>query len=254
MRNRIGKPSPAMVVAIIALIAATTGAAVALPGKNKVKPGDIAKNAVKSKQIKNGQVKSGDIGDGQVKAGDIANGAVGGAALAADAVDGTKVADESLSAEDIGDYDTFNEKATATEGVDFATARAAAPKIPLATFGTLSLYGKCLVDTTNTDVRGEIYVETSANGAIVQGTDNFPASNDQLLSTATPETDREFDDQQESNANAGSIGESEGVLIQADGKYAHVLTSIAVKQGTFPGGNGAFGDGNVCLFGGVING
>mgnify|MGYP000338952522 CR=1 FL=1 len=244
MKNRIGKPSPAMVVAIIALIAATTGAAVALPGKNKVKPGDIAKNAVKSKQIKNGQVKSGDI----------ANGAVGGAALAADAVDGTKVADESLSAEDIGDYDTFNEKATATEGVDFATARAAAPKIPLATFGTLSLYGKCLFDTTGSDIRGEVYVETSANGAIVQGTDSLPAGNDQLLNTATPETDREFDTQEALAANTGSIGESEGVLIQADGKYAHVLTSIAVKQGTFPGGNGAFGDGNVCLFGGVLNG
>jgi hypothetical protein len=252
MKSRL--PSPALVVAVIALVVATTGAAIALPGKNKVKSDDIAKNAIKSKQIKKGQVKTSDLANNAVKAANIAAGAVTGEKLAGDSVDGTKVANESLNADDIGDYDTFNELVTATAGVDFATARAAAPEIPLATFGTLTVYGKCLVDSTNTDIRGEIYVETSANGAIVQGTDNLPANNDQLLTTATAETDREVDDQDESNANAGSIGESEAVLITAEGRYAHLLTSIAVKQGTFPGGNGAFGAGDVCFLSGVLNG
>ncbi len=39
-----------------------------------------------------------------------------------------------------------------------------------------------------------------------------------------------------------------------DGTAFNVLTYIAVKQGTFPTGNGAFGDGNVCLFGGTLTG
>jgi hypothetical protein len=242
MKSRL--PSPGLIVAVIALVVATTGAAIALPGKNSVKSNDIAKNAVKSKQIKKGQVK----------ASDIATGAVGAQKLAADSVDGSKVANESLGADDIGDYDTFNERVTATEGADFAAARTAAPEIPLATFGSLSFYGKCLYDTTNDDIRGEIYVETSANGAIVQGSDTYPSANDQLLTTATPETDRELDTAQENNDNAGNIEESESAVITAEGRYAHVLTSIAVKGGTFPSGNGAFGDGNVCFLSGVLNG
>ena len=60
------RPSPAMVVAVIALFAALTGSAVALRGHNRVKSDDI----------KNGQVKSADIRNGQVRTGDLAKGAV----------------------------------------------------------------------------------------------------------------------------------------------------------------------------------
>src|SRR5436190_16883498 len=60
------RPSPAMVVAIVALFAALTGTAAALHGHNTVRSDDI----------KNGQVKSADIGHGQVKTGDLAKGAV----------------------------------------------------------------------------------------------------------------------------------------------------------------------------------
>jgi hypothetical protein len=45
------RPTPAMLVAVIALVIAATGVATALPGKNKVDSGDIA----------NGQVKKNDL-------------------------------------------------------------------------------------------------------------------------------------------------------------------------------------------------
>jgi hypothetical protein len=45
------KPTPAMLVAVIALVVAATGVATALPGKNTVDSGDIA----------NGQVKKNDL-------------------------------------------------------------------------------------------------------------------------------------------------------------------------------------------------
>ena len=64
-------PSPAMVVALIALVAALAGTATALPGKNSVDKNDIKKNAVKSKNIKKGQVKSSDIADGAVAEADL---------------------------------------------------------------------------------------------------------------------------------------------------------------------------------------
>jgi hypothetical protein len=50
-------PSPAMVVAIVALIAALAGSAVALKGKNSVKSNDIAPGAVKGPDIHNKAVK-----------------------------------------------------------------------------------------------------------------------------------------------------------------------------------------------------
>src|SRR5882724_8739628 len=47
----VGRPSPAMIVAVIALVAAFGGVAVALPGRNSVKSKDIAPHAVKRSDI-----------------------------------------------------------------------------------------------------------------------------------------------------------------------------------------------------------
>ena len=44
-------PSPAMLVAIFALVVGLTGSAVALQGKNSVKSNDIAPSAVKASDI-----------------------------------------------------------------------------------------------------------------------------------------------------------------------------------------------------------
>jgi hypothetical protein len=63
------RPSPAMLVAFIALLAALSGTATALQGKNTVDSGDI----------KNGQVKNKDIGKNAVKGGKVADGALTGA-------------------------------------------------------------------------------------------------------------------------------------------------------------------------------
>jgi hypothetical protein len=61
MQSKVRRPSPALIVAIVALVAALAGTAVALPGKNSVKGNDIAKNAVKSSDIANDKVKGVDV-------------------------------------------------------------------------------------------------------------------------------------------------------------------------------------------------
>ncbi len=63
------RPSPAMVVGFVALLAALSGTAVALPGVNLIDSGDI----------KNGQVKRADIGKNAVTGEKVANGALTGA-------------------------------------------------------------------------------------------------------------------------------------------------------------------------------
>ena len=57
--NRL--PSPAMLVAVIALVAALAGSALALPGSNSVKSNDIKRDAVKGTDIATGAVKPVDL-------------------------------------------------------------------------------------------------------------------------------------------------------------------------------------------------
>jgi hypothetical protein len=55
------RPSPALVLAAIALFAAIGGVAVALPGHNSVKSDDIKNNNVKSVDLQNNNVKGADV-------------------------------------------------------------------------------------------------------------------------------------------------------------------------------------------------
>ena len=80
-------PSPAIVVALIALIAALTGSAIALPGKGSVDKSDLAKGSVTKKAIKKGAVTG--------KA--IKKGAVNEAALGDNAVTTAKIADNAVT-------------------------------------------------------------------------------------------------------------------------------------------------------------
>jgi hypothetical protein len=65
------RPSPAMAVAFVALLAALSGTAVALPGKNTVDSGDIKKGAVKSQDIKDGGVTTKDTKNNTLTGTDI---------------------------------------------------------------------------------------------------------------------------------------------------------------------------------------
>jgi hypothetical protein len=81
------RPSPAMAVAFVALLAALSGTAIALPGTNTVDSGDIVNgqvkgkdirnNAVTGKKVKNGAIKSADVGDNSLTGTDINEGTLG---------------------------------------------------------------------------------------------------------------------------------------------------------------------------------
>jgi hypothetical protein len=98
------RPSPAMVVACIALLVAlggTSGAAVTNVPDNSVGTNKIKNNAVTTPKIKNNAVTAPKIAANAVTAPKIASNAVGGAKIAANAVTGAKVADGSLAAADL---------------------------------------------------------------------------------------------------------------------------------------------------------
>jgi hypothetical protein len=89
-------PSPAMAVAFVALLAALSGTAVALPGRNTVDSGDIKRGAVKNSDIGRGAVTSSKLRNGAVTGAKIRNGAITGAKLANDTVTGAKINESSL--------------------------------------------------------------------------------------------------------------------------------------------------------------
>jgi hypothetical protein len=69
MRRKL--PSPATLIALLALFAALGGSAVALKGKNTVDSGDVKNGQIKSKDLKDGNVTGKDVKDDSLTGADI---------------------------------------------------------------------------------------------------------------------------------------------------------------------------------------
>jgi len=67
------RPSPSLVLSMLALFIALGGVSYGLAGKNTVASDDIVNGGVKSKDIKNSGVKSKDLNTGSVKSSDVAD-------------------------------------------------------------------------------------------------------------------------------------------------------------------------------------
>lgn len=306
------RPSPALIVAVTALVVAMSGAAIALPGRGSVDSGDLAKGSVKQKAIakgavgskqiigksikgnrlKDGAIRFKQLDDAAVTEAKIADGVISTAKLAAasvttdkladgavvnqkiaaqtintgklanGAVTGQKVEDGSLSSTDLSDYAVIGSdagsfvKLTATDGGSEAAARTAATETTLYAKGNLTISAKCFRDTVADQTFAEMYVATSADGAIFDGsTDELSGGNaaTDFLNTNTLETDRVLDDVSATAADA-EMDEGEFNAVGPDGTHLIGQTTVAAKNGALAGGNGVYGDGNVCLFGGEISG
>jgi hypothetical protein len=112
-------PSPAMAVAFVALLAALSGTAVALPGKNTVDSGDIKK----------GQVKTSDLGKNAVTGKKVKNGSLTGTDLRDDSLAGADIAESTLaqvpSANQANSANTANTAGTANSANTADTANSA---------------------------------------------------------------------------------------------------------------------------------
>jgi hypothetical protein len=91
-KTRSFRPSPALIVACVALIMALTGSAIAA---------GVAKNSVRSPQIVDGTVRTVDLRDDSVNAAKIAKDQVGTDEIAENAVTSPEVAPDSLTAGDL---------------------------------------------------------------------------------------------------------------------------------------------------------
>ena len=100
MRARLTYPNVISTLALIAVIAG--GTAAALPGKNSVQSNDLRKNAVKARAIASNAVRGGEVKDG--------------------AVGGAEVADRSLGYADVGSGSSVIARIRSTESVSTGDA------------------------------------------------------------------------------------------------------------------------------------
>jgi hypothetical protein len=131
-------------------------------------------------------------------------------------------------------------------------ARTAATEVPLYSFGPLDVYGKCFSNASNTSTTAEVYVRTRENGSILNSSDDSLTGDAAFLNTGTDETERQVVE-----INAGpdvvdvySAYSDDFFAAAPSGAGISGSVSTWVKTGTPVAGNGIFGAGNVCLFGG----
>jgi hypothetical protein len=276
------RPSPAMIVAMAALVMAMSGAAIALPGKGKVQTNDlqnssvtkkkIAKGAVGSAQIVGKSIKGNRLKDGAVKSKQLAENAVTSKKLEAQAVTADKVKDgsltgkqvaaEGISSGNISDYAVIGtaagpfHKLTATDAGSEAAGRSDAPATTLFKKGQLAVTAKCFRDTVGNDVYAEVYIESAADGATFTSfTDGLFGGNAaaDFLNDDTALADRQLA-AVSTGATSANMGFSTFGANGVDGTSLNGQVTAAAKNGVLAGGNGVYGDGNVCIFSGQIAG
>jgi hypothetical protein len=240
MQIRKAIPSPAMAVALAALLATMSGAALALPGKSQVDKNDIKRNAVSGKQVKKNSLTGKDIKEASL--GTVPESA----------------ATKRLQVFGGGPF----VRVTASAGADEDAARAAATEVPLASKGAFDVYGKCFFDELNGDLHGEVFIRTRQDGAIFESRDSGDsleggATAAEFLNTNTDEEDAQIEQSEEPTADDADVSydDEEAFFAAApDGTQLHGLFETAVKNGALAEGNGIYGDGNVCIFTGHVIG
>ncbi len=252
-RERKLRPTPAMIVALIALVAAMSGAALALPGKNSVNSGDLKDGAVRSKDIKKNAVRSKQIKGRSVKGADVQEDALKGRQVFEDKLEAVP---EAKTVQTVQLFDDTVLRVTAAEGETDADARAAADQVPLAANGDLSLYAKCFRNTATDELQGVVYAATGSAGSILSSpADTLPGGqlSSDFLNPDTDEPDREVAVETLTGPGASfSQGSGSGFrVVGADGSVLTGVDAVAVKSGELAEGDGVYGEGSVCLFGGV---
>ena len=215
------RPSPAMVVAFVALLAAVGGTAAALPGKNTVDSGDIRKGAVKRS--------------------DIARNAVNGRKVANGSITGKDVKESTLGK--VGRAETANTAGT-VGGVTFRPFRYAndgtgAEELIL-DFGGLTMTASCNLDVLSLTAGSKV-PDAELGGYTVEADEPGPTG---AQNTAY---DADFDPGDVVNLVPDDEDEEVGELrySKRDG------TSVSVQFHIFGGNNGAGADEGRCAVSGV---
>jgi flagellar hook-associated protein FlgK len=215
------RPSPAMAVAFIALLAALSGTATALQGKNTVDSGDIKNGKVKAKDIANGAVTGKKIKKNAVTGSKVKNGSLTGTDIQDNSLTGADINESTLgqvpsanTANSANSANTANSANRANSAADADTvvragftALSEGGSTTLISRGPLSIVARCSASGLNTVA--ETFVATTVDGSVFSSW--FDAS--ESFGPGTAETDRQLSN----DADAPGVGvDSDGWYVSAD--------------------------------------
>ncbi len=196
-RTRCLRPSPAVLIALLALVLSVAGPALArdasgfaarvISGRT-IKQHSISGIRLKNNTLTGLQINEAKLGPVPTAANAVtaqsatsALNAVNAASAGTAATAGS--ATTAARADELAGHARFFTRAAATSGVSLAAALAASPEVALAELGTVSLYARCLRDASGgPQVEALVYVRTTIPGGVLDA----PAS--QLLGSATGDT------------------------------------------------------------------
>lgn len=177
----------AHVIALVALFVALGGIswAAATAPKNSVATKSIKKNAVTNAKIKNNAVTGRKIKSSTILSSDVKNDALTGSDINESTLGAVPEAGK-LSSE----FFVSVNAASSASNADPDVARAAATEVPLASHGSISIYGKCYKDTTSDAINFDVIAKTTTNGGLTAGDVDSSALDSPALNASTPEADR----------------------------------------------------------------
>lgn len=233
-------------------VMATIAVFLALGGATAVAASKLGKNTVGTKQLKKNSVTTAKLKKNAVTEKKVRNGAITTAKIKDGAVTGAKVQTATLGT--VPSAATFNgySRRGIVRVAESPAGEAAAPEVPLLSAGAFSVYAKCFTDGGVTV--GVLYIRTSENGSIFSSGEDLLEGNPNFLNTTTPEQNREVLSQfaGTNEANYFGVHTTEFAAMSPGGTVVRGDTQIGVKNGNLPGGNGIYGNGNVCLFAGEM--
>ena len=216
------RPSPALLVAMLALVVALSGTAIALPGKGTVDKNDIKKNAIKSKQVVNESLTGGDVQNESLTGGDVQNESLGGGDVQNNSVTGDDVDESTLG------------PVPAVDGVTRVFRKLAFnDDVELVANGPISVRAHCIpgdgAGGAGVDPTIRLYVRTTDAQTLMNGQNNYDGTEDagappdEFLTSASAETDSILAEQINNNASETSTDVDgvidNGWIVAGDGSY-----------------------------------
>ncbi len=174
------RPSPALVIALIALFVSLSGVSYGV-ATGFIDSREIKNNEVRSLDIRNNEIRTRDLRNNEVRGIDIRNSTVQSRDIALNAVTGDDVKEDTLQKVPsalLADTATTASTASSVDTMKVFNTTVAknAPDATLATQGPLTLLGECGNDAG--DTRATLRLDTSESNTIVADQDSAEADLD----------------------------------------------------------------------------
>ena len=230
------RPSPAMIIALIALFVSLSGVSYGV-ATGFIDSREIKNNEIRSLDLRNNQVRSIDLRNNEVRGRDIRNSTVQSRDIAINAVTGDDVKEDTLQkvpsallADNANIANSANNVST-LKIIPVTTVAQNAQPVELASHGPLKLTAECGAGATT----ARLFVSTTENDSAVGGS---------APTTQEPDLD--------SNEPPSMVGEAGGMGIQA--YVPNTVSAVAPSGKGFSGAIGIYRDENtdVCRFHGSL--